>query len=399
MKQKLVIIVGRYYPSTSAVGQCAKKLVDEMKKEYEVTIICTSDTIHKQSIFKENDVEIHIVTTPYLKLLNKCNTTSGLIGYFYRIKQLFIRLIMIIGQPHTNYMQLIKAYQNVLTTILDIDIIIPFCMPMEGVIAALNFSKNTNSKVFPVIFDSIATSPTLKKTKLLKKQQYLDNIEDFIFKQAEHIFVCSHLTDHINNTWQKYLDKITFIEHPLITNEISTAKEVKKFILYAGSVVSECIEIDDFIDIYALLNSKNKYPLYIYSNIKQENIKYGNLPIFVNEWLDAEKYNNAIDQCYAMISMSTKNTKQFASKIFNAISHGKPIILVYYEESHPNVSILKKYPLALLLNYNDDLQVNAEKLDKWLEIIGNTECNYHLIEKTYNEFTPKYIYHQIKKYL
>lgn len=395
MKKKLVVVVGRYYHGASAVGQCALNIVEVLKNTYDITVICTSSKIVESKKLIENGIEIRIISTWYLKLLQKCEISSNV---FFKIGKQICRFFMILTQPHTNYKQLVRAYKKAISEVKDIDVILPFCMPMEGIIASLDIEDN-NAKIFPVIFDSISSSPTLVRFSFLNKQKKLDKIEKNILRECDHAFICTHLKKHIDQHRSEFLDKITYIEHPLITNKFSQRFSESKMIYYAGSIVPGCIELFDFLDIFAEMKNQDKYFIKVNSNLnKKEFVKYS-FRLEAGPWINESEYEKEVNHCLAMISMCTKNTKQFASKIFNAISHGKPLILVYYESDHPNVIALEKYPLSLLLNYNDGVAKNAKKLNAWLSTLENINCSYDTIIANYKEFTPTYICEKIREFI
>ena len=47
-KKHIVVLVGSYYPNFSAVGICARNVVDELKKEADISVISQKTDINEK---------------------------------------------------------------------------------------------------------------------------------------------------------------------------------------------------------------------------------------------------------------------------------------------------------------------------------------------------------------
>ena len=74
----IVFVLGSYYPTPSAVGVCAEKIISRLSQEFRVTVIAFKSEARLKGIECFGDVKVVRVETKYQSLINRLQ--SGTLG-------------------------------------------------------------------------------------------------------------------------------------------------------------------------------------------------------------------------------------------------------------------------------------------------------------------------------
>ncbi|WP_034536980.1 hypothetical protein [Carnobacterium inhibens] len=417
---KIVFITNSYYPYFSAIGKCIYNLVTEMKNEHEVIVLSNMNMsgLSEEDIFDGH--KVMRVRTKDMKQrdeINKFNHNDKLfINTINSVKMLTLRTLdylKIISGSTTIQKSLTKEYLRVLSSLKNVDIIIPTCYPFEAIIASQTYKKkyNKNIKVIPLLFDKYSDSPTLHRNNLNKNLKYKKHLalEEEIIKDAEKVFYVDSWIDHMENHFSKFSEKLVHIEHPLIIN-------------YAPKLLDKKIESNsNFIDIIytGVLDKKVRPPfktLKIISKILEKNKKFrfhfyvlGNCDKELNEYhikypqnifnhgqVQSDIALSKIMESNILLSIGNTDVSLIPSKIFEYMSCGKPIIHFYTSEEDRIISLLKEYNLGYCVKQDEGSnEYKINQIINFFEVNKANNVSFDEVEQIFFKATPKFISEKI----
>jgi len=105
-------------------------------------------------------------------------------------------------------------------------------------------------------------------------------------------------------------------------------------------------------------------------------------------------------QVHIFVNLGVNSNTLVASKIFEYMSFGKPLIETYLRLDDANLFYLKKYPLAFLLDERcTEVATQAAALRQFIEQNAHKHVPYEEIAPLFYKNTPDAYVQQIKKLL
>lgn len=398
MKKHIVFIVNNYLPSPSANGVCVFNLVEVLKNKYDVTVLCQMtrdsqsklETINDSLIFRCLTKERRARITTKNKLSLKYIQTKKYLKDIFSFKSVDRSL----ANEFLNSLEEISSSKQ-------IDYIIPVCFPFESIIASIEFSKSTKTRVIPLLFDKFTVSNTRHRNKFNKMIKYSAN-KELEIKAFEY---CKNVISSLD--WKDYFDSInsnsfekSYIQVPtLVPNFVELRRSSPKTklvsIIFAGNVSRNMRPIDG---IAKLLMEYNGY----YSNIefnfygngdnvsRLKNIKKKfNENIHISSPITLEKLRQKYVDADILCSIGNVDVSQTPSKIFEYISTGQPIVHFYRKKEDPVIRLLSKYEHSMCINQSDDLAVQIKQLYEF-SVRNFRRLSFDEIKNTYFNATPQY---------
>lgn len=418
--QHIVFIVGSYYPYPSAVGNCCFNVAEEIAKSNKVTVICLKSKINQPETECYQGQTIIRLSYKWwdvrLNLNQKIKDKTGITNKWYKFLLNVVRakeFLQIVFSRISIKNALVNTYLNELNNLEEpIDVIIPFCFPMESVIAGMEFKKkHPKVKLMPYLFDPFVESHTLHRTTWNQKIKKKANtrIEEDMLSLSTKIFCASHLYSHFIN-YNCNSGLIISTEHPLLKrNEIITLHKNnlvsdKVILIYTGVFDRYVRNPEYLLQIMCnILRKKYNAELHLYtygncSDIIDKYIKSANGKVVNHGYVTKKEANLAVAKSNILISVGNIDNLQTPSKIFEYMSAGKPIVHFYTADDDVNKEILKNYPLCLCLKQDKALlEENTDKFIRFCEKNKDKTLNYDEVEKLYYYATPKYVADQIMK--
>lgn len=407
----IVVLLDHYYPKFSAVSKCAYNLILELEKENEVKVI-SLDGIKKEKL--ELDLENHKI---YRIVDEEWNAREVFLKNISKNEKKSWNKIKLVALRSKGYCEAIIKNSNVKRKIIEsyksklkeinqlgkIDLIIPVCMPFEAVLAAVEYKeKNKDVILFPLLFDKFTFNEALHRVnfnKTIKMKQHL-KLEEKMKKNSDKIFAMNQLKNNFDKIFGDDIDKFKFIEHPLITNlnhlnQKNYQENNQINFIYSGALYKNIRSPKYILEIFEKINLN--YQLNFYSSGDCESLieKFSQMTenkIRKQGFVSKEKIEEAYFESAFLISIGNKDCQSTPSKIFEYMSIGKPIIHFYSDNDDLALDILKKYPLALLINQDSSLM--EKKLIKIYEFCKkniNEKCTYKEIFEVFPEAIPEKI--------
>jgi len=389
----IVVLCGSYDPLPSAVAICAKNVVTALEKNgHKVDVVIPYDG------FKSVNNSVH-----------RFKTTENIIYYSgSKFGKLIVRLKRYLRAVihRTNIRKReIEGFVETLHTIDihdSVDLLIPFTFPIESILGALKFKNlyKQNVIIKPVIFDNFIDNYKLHRFKLnakIKRHRHL-NIMRSIFKDCDHTYICHSQKDTILKCFQSQMDKITFIEHPLLLKPEADVLSDNN-LLYSGTFLKGYVPSKELCGLLAqILPDIN---LTIDFCVMGDDVRHvENLShTFKNKVINHGRVSfgtacKLIAEAGILLSVSEINGKQISSKIFSYMSWGKPIIQFYYTDEDINCDILSKYPLAYLFKLRQNGEYTVDEIDNLTNFIQTNiriVLPFNDVANLYPEACPDYL--------
>lgn len=405
----IVVLVGSYYPNYSAVGICARNIVDILKSKHKVTVVANKKTM-MDTDFRIDGVDLKYISSRIIdyqiRLDEKMKQDLSSFRYIYKLGRVCLKLLRFVNiliSPVSVRRKFVSAYYKALISIgkrESIDLILPFVFPVESLVAGYEYHNAfRQAKIIPVIFDNFVENPSLHRVginRLLKKKRHV-KLLDTIFGVCEKILVMHTQKSYFTKNHDSVLDKTHFIEHPLlIPPQYENTKKQGVSFLYTGSFLKGYVEAGGLIS--ALTEILEKY------DYKVDFFVMGNALSPITEFVAAFPLQVFNHGCVAMETALFEMSKadfflcvaefsgiQMSSKIFTYMSYGKPIILIYYAEEDINVRILKKYSLFFPLKSDKKGRIDRKDIDSLIRFVERTKSkiiSFEDVAMTYNDALP-----------
>lgn len=411
MKKNVIFIVERYYPNYSAVGICAGNIIQELTSKYNIIVITkkqyndndfTNYDNHHIITYstKNNDIRNYIdiklkKTKGYKRKLNGVlkNAVRGL-GY---LEALF--------KTENIKNQDVRAIYKKLETIqCSVDVIIPTCLPIESIIASINYKNNVsnNTKIIPLLFDKFSENSTLHRTETNKIKKFSKHllIEKRVFEQCDKLLYVESWKGHIEKYFSVHNQKCLQIEHPLL-KEINAINSVqfdsnKINVVYTGALYRKLRSPLRMLEVFEnLIITDNRIVIHFYvtgdcdSIIQDYSRKYPQNIMYYGK-VKSDVAKGAIINADILVSIGNTDITQLPSKIFEYISTGNPVIHFYSRKEDPVIEILDRYKNAICVWDNDKDNKDIEANLFGLFNNQRTKIQFDEIENIYKDATPKY---------
>lgn len=382
---KIVVICGSYMPNYSAVGICAKNIVNEFLRMGHKVYVIAERTDYP--ITEEHKEIIRHISTPLFDLHFSKNK-------YVRLTYRVIRYLGAIFSLQNIQYDFVKAYKKELEAIhkeSPIDLIVPFCFPFESLIASREFSLiHDGVRYVPYIFDNLVINDSLNRFRLnriIKQKRHIRLLKNVVADSHKSMVIHSQRAFFERNICD-LIQKINFCEHPLLIKPVKIQRHSDD-VFYAGAFLKGYVPSEDLAKIIKkiLPKTQNKFEFCVQGNdtepiamlsksFPERIINNGRVPYSVVE----EKMSSA----GFLLSVAEVNGVQMSSKIFNYISTGKPIIHFYYKQNDINKKILERYPSACLI---DILHPDVELLIRYLSS-DHQILDFESIYKIYLDASP-----------
>lgn len=234
----------------------------------------------------------------------------------------------------------------------------------------------------------------------LEEQNRRRQKEIGFFEQCEQIFTTQPIFNHSEELHiEKYQSKTIIIPDIFICDKTEFHKEgFPKEIHagYLGSFIPKIREPQKFFKILSFLPKSIFVDIYyggcetVVSRLDHgENVRVHDLI------KDAEQYNITVGEMDILINIGNFSTNQIASKIYDYIGFGKPIIHFYQNEEDLTIQKFGKYSNIRFIDYRLDPELAAKEFFKaCLELKGKT-VSYQTVQELFGAdtldcFTEKY---------
>lgn len=409
--KKVLFLAKNYYPKPNANGICIHQVGLALKNMgYEVHVLCSyvDDRFQEK---KHEGIYIHYIKDDFLNILiafgeKNINKFKGsLINKTGTLIKKIKILIYLPFYPLTSLLFNLRYFKKAdkLQKINKFDILISVYNPVESCISGLHMKKKyKNLKWVLYVLDSFSNANTSRylsrkflDTKGWQWEQKFYGDADMILNQQ------SHEKHHSQERYKPYKNKMVTTDIPLFTVPNINLEEPKKVfdinyihLVYTGALYPNIRDPMYLCKVFMKVNSNCKYKLHFYSkgvfesSLREHQVKSKN-GIIRHGYVKHYESLEAIYNADILISLGNKNSKMVPSKTFEYVSTGKRIIHFYDNEQDSSLFYFRRYPLVLLVNENENIELNTKKIIDFISKPYN-KVDFNDISNAYIKNTPEY---------
>ncbi|MFA6711486.1 MAG: glycosyltransferase [Candidatus Caldatribacteriota bacterium] len=405
MGKQVVIMTTAYLPHPDANGVCASNIANEfLQRGYQVSVLCSRQRSQQKEEYIHG-IAVYRVTTPLVEERAAKNAFGSLL--LLRINRAFHLPVY----PIDSLLFLFRFYRKLrsLVTEKSIDTIIAINNPLEGCLAGYWVKKKRENSKFCIFdVDSFSNKVDGKYIGGKLKFRLHRRWEQLLFPQADAIIAMETHEKHYNTPfYDPFKEKIHFSNFPfLITRNLKAVPsppslDQKYSGVYLGTFNTEyrnpkpiCEAVTLIDDFYLTFYGRgDALPLIeSYARETSGRISYGGFIAY-------SKGQEALEQAEFLISIGNAKSEMVPSKIFEYIAFGKPIIHFYSFAGDPVLAFLGRFPLALAVDTNQNVEENAGIIKRFIETNMGKRVDHAMIESVFLSNTPKYSVDLIEKSL
>lgn len=400
-KIKITFLVDNYFPKFSPVAKCAYNIADELSNDYEVSVITLDGRKMGLEIEDHRNQRIVRSTTSGL-MYRSIIETKILDERRYRIILFLIRLkgyLMATFSRVNIDKKKVESYYTVLESIKP-EVLIPICLPFESVIASITYKKQyKNVVLIPFLFDRFTYNKSLQRNMLnltIKKRKHI-KLEKEMEYYSNHIFAMHQLRENFEKVLLGKNDNITYIEHPLL-KELNiperTINDENIRLIYGGALYKNYRTPEYLLKVFSYIKGEFLLKFFSSGNCEDLIAEYAQKDIRIsrNGYVEVDVLEQEYSNADILISIGNFKSQNLASKIFEYMSLGKPIIHFYVNDKDPVLNLLNKYPLALLIDQKvQNVQSDAEKIKKFCIDSRNSQVGFDIVKDNFLDATPEFI--------
>ena len=400
--KKVLFVSSEYYPNPSPNGMCIERIMRRCQERgYSVIYLGATFYAELPRCENINGIDVYRVRRSFndriLRNLRGHSTIFALLIRWFAICYKFLRRLLLLKQWPLEDLVLVRRFLNRILELhkqYDFDAVLVTYNPLPAMVAVSKFhDKFKNVPCIYCYLDALSAGNAVQTNEQRFRLLRFNRIFFKMAKRWESIFSqCAKKVIAIEATrshYNKYfsdsglLNKMVFLGVPALETKKLLASDIvpsslpyftpgKKHILFVGSMyvlrdptyiidVAKHIQRDDIEFVFiGLFAEKNKKIL----NVAKEEMPglfktYHALPRVC-----LEKYMQA---AHFFLNIEDNVKSLCASKIFEYISYGKPVISNAFSVDDPTVEVLKKYGNSVLLYNSDDVQQSAEKLNRFID--------------------------------
>lgn len=385
---RVIFAVRRYYPVADPIGTC---VISVQKALFDLGV--------KSDVIMTSDRDGFVTKNEFGSVYGiKANTLSLDTSFNSKIEHAIKALPFLFTWPVRYPKQLKRMIEgiNVLNDKYHYDAIIGTSLPIETVLAASHFN---NSIVYEL--DALSNNPEYKRgIKKIYRKRVL-KYERKIFDNASlilHLIQNKHWFE--NGEYKQYSHKSQYVDIPnLIHPNIQCTTNSKDYplMVYAGALVKDVRSPEYLLKLLLELETRLKFECRFYSrgNCEQMVEQYDELSnhkIKKMGYVEPDRIENIMMESNFLLSIGnhlTGDDHSLPSKIITYMAMGKPIIHIAGINDSA-IPYLEKYGLALIINPNDGLSTNVNKVQRFIENNKNTNVDFETVRDMFPMNDPKY---------
>lgn len=407
-KNRILFIMGGYYPETTPNGVCVKAISNELLRDgYEVHILTQDDGVD----IEIDGVSVHYIPKNLFLKMRKfgeqnptgigklCYKTAMLLN---KIQKLFMFPWFPLNHPITLRKYYSRAQQ--LQKQYGFDKVIGVYLPLESTLATLKFKRN-----YPTIQTAIYVSDSLiylSGTKYLPTwlaEKFKWRLEKRVYEGVDKVFnIRCHEVHHNDAKYDIYRDKMVFLDTPLFEPAELPADFEPMFDKnkiqwsYMGTMFDGYREPYYMARLVEAIENKFDVQIQFYTRGSCESWLAEKEKKLPGHYAQHGYVDNSLTPLiYAnsdfLINIGVNTTTMISSKIFLYMAYGKPIIHFYYQDDDVCNSYLQKYPGSCLVQMKDELfEENKNKLCIFINDNLGKKYDSKMVTNLFYENTPRF---------
>ena len=401
---KILFLLGKYFPKSSANGVCCKNIVDECKRQgMDVTCVINGDVNRPKHELIDGVEVFRIKPRLHYRIIDWCeyHPNSKWAGPLRRFAVLLNKMQLAImsatwpwispAYTYRYYKQGKKLLQNG-----DYDVIVAAYTPIDSAYAGYLLKKKFPTvKYIPYYLDALAGGWGPKNWPKDRIERHTRKWERKLNSVADvAISMLSAKDYHEKNpmpqTKRLFLDVPTFVTGNKM--EPHHSSENKRVALYAGSINYPQRNPVPLLDAFASFDEKHGIEFHIIGPCNCVDIinKYslqtnGRIQYLGN--ISHEEVLNEEAKADFLINLGNTNPYTIPSKIFEYMQFNKPIISSISIDNEATLPYLSQYGSSYIFDEREDARKTHPELLRY--ILSNPEVGNKDYSKVFYKNTPQ----------
>ena len=422
--KKILFVSSEYYPQPSPNGLCVEKIMRCCQKRgYEVVYI--GATFYKQLPRHEmiNGIDVYRVDHSFCnRLLHDWHKLPRWIGLLVRILVgvfcLIRKFLFLPWWPFEDFCLYLGLYKKMLELQKNcgFDAIYVTCNPIEAMAAVCRFKKKY--KDVPCVYNYLDALSCGNYVQVIEERFKHTPFKGRFFKSAKRwellfgqnanrVIVTEATKKHYETYFSdsEIFQKLKFLGLPVLERKFSGSQPEqedisdslfipgRKHILFAGELYA-LRDPSYIIDVITSLQRDDIEFIFIGScTLRNSNLlnsaskKYPGL-FRMHPRIPRSKLEKYMVNADFFLNIEDNVPTLYASKVFEYISYGKPIISNAYSPNDPTVNVLKKYNNSLILFNTDSVQESAKRLNRFIDTYLNCKVEFERSKELFYMSTP-----------
>lgn len=279
------------------------------------------------------------------------------------------------------------------------DFIVPVCSLYDAAEVALRFKKKTESKGEIVLYqiDPLTENATYKDIKRDKLMQY----ETFLYSICKAVFTTNEIYSQKKGSWD--LDHVHPIEFPVLKmreNSILVKKKSREIrCVFAGHLYQNLRSPRYLLEMFSKFSNEDIHLYFIGTGERQmlQKFESGVLSERLSYLgsMSADDCDSWYQSADILVNIGNSVSNQVPSKIFQYMSHGKPILSTSKMIDCPTRQYLEMYPLSYEIIETDIIdEDDVSTVQRWIEDNWKKTVPYEEVVRRFEKHTPEYVARQ-----
>lgn len=408
MKPHVCFVVGRYYPNSTAPGECAAKLIDFIKADCRLSVIAIHTHGHGVSCV-HNDRESIYFATNWRNRLRVLITDLKPTGHplLIRMGEMLIKAITglscILSFSRRDAWYGNKAYRALcrLHRETPIDTVVSVSFPFFAHLAAQKFKhKHPMVRWITYSVDTFFNNPSTYEIPWIRviQRRIEARRERRVMGDATHNFVSEEIFASCPPLIDPFRSKTSPL--PYVISKLPQPTDVPVFfetgkihLLYAGSLYLNLRTPEYLLDVFSKTRDE-RLVLHIFarpgdcmSMLSRYKERIGarlrlHAPVSVTE------IRKLMQQCDVLVNLSNNCAHFFPSKAFDYIATGRPLINFVYRGAAPS-GVFARYPMILEIENFGNPESDSRGFAKFCETHAGRRLDADVIAGCYPEHMPQ----------
>ena len=400
---KRILFVTYSYPNAhkSASVLCTHRVIKCVQDSglYDVHVLCYQFDNEEQEMLLDG-INIHRVRPTrwlrYLDGLQMSRKHESLRHIMTIIQKLFAMWCYPKMLP-VSYERLKKASQ-LLHNKVSFDIVISEHYCVESLLCGCSLMNKYGVKHIAILWDPIKGQTVTHYLPKSFTDNRIEKIENFAINNSSLIISTGTMKEYYRNIEDGAFGKRKFLGFPgIIAPEKDADVNVSQYIregyiniVYSGQLSSVYRNPIPVVDLFNNCTYASKINLIFFAmgDVKERLDSFsfkGNLSN--NGYIPINELHTIYRHADFLLNISHTNANMVPSKLFEYMSYGKPIISAYITEGDAAEKVLTHYPESLVLNLNQSIIENSNKLESFLEAKHNY-VPFESVQEIYKDNTP-----------
>jgi hypothetical protein len=345
-----LIVCDRIPPEHSASGRFIYTIADEMAKKYSGHIICL--TSENKSL--DTGLCLHRIIDRYgryQRLLKKAIKKTGLLKLIYKAYyHIYYKWASHTGlsevRNHARYY--IKEIRRIIKK-YGVCSVISVSNPFDvQIITAAAIRPFDNVKWYPYLMDSNRNNAVRRGTRESELE---------LFSRAEKIFIVPALLQD-GSFCEDFKEKIVISDLPIVPAKVTAGagNGGKTVFIYAGLFYKDIRNPETLFKIFEKLPENFELHLYYSgcSGVVEKYKKSLGSRLVANGFVSPDDLEKLVSNADFVVNVGNTVLNQVASKVYDLIAFGKPILNFYQNENDISLEHMSKYPLCKSIRYAND---------------------------------------------